>query len=70
MKTLKIKLPFIYGADDYHEFDGVKYDIKRLSGVSLQYKELDADEYGVYYAVFYKGKCPSASTIKKLYNEL
>lgn len=45
-------------AGDYHVFDDMKRTLSQVLGVSLSFKELDNDEFGLapYIAVFYTGR--------------
>jgi len=47
---------WIETADDYHEFESVKYDYKKL-GINVKYEEVGCFK-GRYMAVFWIGKKP------------
>lgn len=64
---LSVEIPFVIHANDYHEFEDLQRTLQSLAGVKLKYKELDGDDYGTYYAVFYRGPCPDRETIDRLY---
>ena len=59
VKLVDVKIPeyWIETADDYHEFDIVKYDYKKF-GIKVKYQELGFYN-SVYNAVFWIGKKPT-----------
>jgi hypothetical protein len=66
-KNIFIKTPFVYAADDYHDFDSLVDIIYRITGKKIKFKELNTAEYVLhYYAVFYLGRYTDARRKLKL----
>jgi len=64
---VEIVTPFIYKADDYHEFWHLQNTIKKISGKYVRYKEI---EDVAYYAVFYcQGESQLADALVKSFFE-
>jgi len=65
---ITIRIPFIYFAHDVSYLYRIAGLLRELSGSEVKVKELDDEEYGGYYGVFYVGKCPDKEEIDKMYS--
>jgi len=63
MKT-KIKFPFVDSYGDYHEIEELRDDLNEIFTKTIKCKEVAFD--GNYWGLFYVGKLPKKSTVKKL----
>ena len=66
MTELKLKLPALVFADDYHEFDHIAYNMNYIvTGGKIRFHEIGCS-WGDYIGVAYTGRRPSKATIKEM----